>query len=188
MRDLRKLVIILIIAILFAVLVFSTIEAIYPKPEYSDFCQDSQPRTFVKEDLLNCSALQIDSEFSNQCNMKKGYIDYEYDSKGCAVNYYCNDCSVEYNEAESKYRQLVFYISAVLSLIAVFIGLYLPAKKNKLNEWIGTGFMLGGAFALFFGTISSYQALGKLIRPFIILFEIILVIFVAYKKSDNFKD
>ena len=78
-------------------------------------------------------------------------------------------------------------ISAVLALIAIFVGLYLPAAVNSLNEWIGTGFMLGGVFALFFGTATSYTHLGRFVKPIVLILELALVIFMAYKQVGKFR-
>jgi multisubunit Na+/H+ antiporter MnhC subunit len=82
---------------------------------------------------------------------------------------------------------VTFFISAFLALIAIFVGLYLPAKENTLNEWIGTGFLLGGAFVLIFGTIQGYGSLHRWLKPVIMLAELLLVIFLAYKKVKNLK-
>lgn len=186
MVDIRKIIIIFVIGILFSVLVFAVIEAVYPRPDYSDFCKDefirNQP---IKMDTTDCAVLDVSVSTQNSCNDKKGYISYEYDSVGCPISYKCETCNVDYQAASDDYSKIVFYISAILALIAIFIGMYLPAKANTLNEWVGTGFMLGGTFALFFGTMQSYQALDRIIRPLVIFFELALVIFIAYKKIGN---
>jgi len=189
MIDFRKIIIILVIAILFAVLVFSTIEAVYPQPKYEDYC-NTRNYPLTKEgspQAEKCATLDIAPTEYQSCDEKKGYISYTYDSNGCAISYVCDTCNVNFQKAQDQYNQYVFYISAVLALIAIFVGLYLPAAANPLNEWIGTGFLLGGAFALFFGTIRSFNALDRYIRPAVILLELILVIFLAYKKIDNLR-
>ncbi len=189
--DIRKIIIIFVVAILFTVLVFSVIEAVYPHPEYDDFCKEEFPvpreiKPVVVEN--SCPPITIKQEDQKSCNEKNGDIQYVYDSNGCATNYKCSTCRNEYETAEERYAQYVFYISAVLSLLAIFIGLYLPAKKNSLHEWIGTGFMLGGTFALFFGTIISFSDLGRFIRPVVIFLELILIIFIAYRKIGNLRE
>lgn len=190
MVDIRKIIIIFVVAILFAVLVFSVIEAVYPQPKYEDFCKDQfYPRSapIVKEPT-NCPDLNVTQIEIDQCVEIKGNIDYTYDSKGCAINYECNTCNNEMTLAQQKHDKYVFYISAILSLIAVFIGLYLPANGNTLNEWIGTGFMLGGTFALFFGTATSFNSLERYIRPIVIFLELGLILFIAYRKIGNLKE
>ena len=188
--DIRKIIIIFVVAILFAVLVFSVIEAVYPQPKYGDFCREGfiEPLKPVIDDRTTCTAVNIDEAEQTACKEKNGDIQYIYDSNGCATSYKCNTCRNEYEITEEKYNQYVFYISAILSLLAIFIGLYLPAKKNSLHEWIGTGFMLGGTFALFFGTIRSFGDLGRFVRPVVIFLELALIIFIAYRKIGNLRE
>ena len=189
MSDIRKIVIIFVVAILFAVLVFSVIEAIYPSPTYEDFCTKdrySVAQPVVKQPI-DCNNLPVLAKDQNSCSQNKGFIRFNYDSNGCAVSYECDTCQFEYDNARERYNQYVFYISAILSLLAIFVGLYLPAEQNTLNEWIGTGFMLGGAFSLIVGTVRTFTDLGRYIRPIIILLELILVIYIAYKKVSNLR-
>lgn len=187
MIDVRKIIIIFLIAVLFAVLSFAIIEAFYPTPNYEDFCnfRAMQPRIATDK---TCSEVNVTLEDQQKCNDAKGYIDYtNYDSNGCPISYECNTCQTSFNVAQEKHKQYVFYISALMALVAIFIGLYLPANKNMLNEWIGTGFMLGGAFILIFGTAMSFSALDRYVRVAAILIELILVIFISYKKIGNLK-
>jgi len=190
MADIRKIIIIFVIAVLFSVLVFSVIEAVYPEPKYDDFCDEKfEPRVapIVKEPI-DCKDLNVTKDIIDECESRNGYIAYDYDSRGCAMGYECDICNYEHRQAREEYNQYLFYISAVLSLLAVFLGMYLPAKNNTLNEWIGTGFMLGGAFALFFGTARSFSDLGRFVRPVVIFIELTLVIFISYKKVGNLRE
>jgi hypothetical protein len=187
MVDVRKIIIIFVVAILFAVLVFAVIEAAYPSPQYEDFCKDTARTMPIVKEPTDCVLINISQQDQSACDSKKGFIEYNYDSRGCAVSYDCNTCNNDYNQAQQQHSRYVFYISAVLALIAIFVGMYLPAQNNTLNEWMGTGFMLGGAFALFFGTASSFRFLDRIVRPIIIFLELALVIFVSYKKIGNLR-
>ena len=192
MIDIRKIIIIFVVGILFSVLVFSVIEAVYPEPQYEDFCNEkflARAPQMIK-DADDCPDLEIEvtKETIKECEEKKGNIEYDYDSSGCAIDFERNTCNYELRQAQDSHNQYVFYISAVLALIAIFIGLYLPAKGNSLNEWMGTGFMLGGTFALFFGTMMSFQSLDRFVRPIVIFFELAMVIFISYKKIGNLKE
>jgi len=188
MIDIRKIIIIFVVAILFSVLVFSVIEAAYPSPEWNDYCDNKLYREpQLIKDTTECEELPVSTKDKQECSDKEGYIAYERDSKGCATSFYCETCENDYDNAREQYNQYVFYISAILSLIAIFVGMYLPAEENTLNEWMGTGFMLGGAFALFFGTAQSFGDLGRFVRPIVIFVELALVIFIAYRKIGNLK-
>ncbi|HIH38048.1 hypothetical protein J4460_05015 [Candidatus Woesearchaeota archaeon] len=190
MVDIRKVIIIFVIAVLFSVLVFSTIEAIYPSPKYEDYCPNNPKTGPLRSDGLiakNCTALIVPEEEVTSCEEKHGYIEYVHDSDGCAQSYRCQTCNNDFQQASDQHNRYVFYISSLLALIAVFIGLYLPASNNPLNEWVGTGFMLGGAFIMLFVTASAYSSLDRLVRPIIMFIELLLVIFVAYKKIGNLR-
>ncbi len=177
MFDFRKALIVLVIAVLFAIFVFSTVEAIYPSPEYGDFCDNRQP---VAKGLENeCEALEVPQSAYDSC---EGYIDYEYNSNGCATEYFCNTCQNEYDDAREQHRQIIFYVAAVLSLVAIFVALYLPENKSKMHEWVGTGLLLGGVFVLFFGTVQGFTSLDRFVKPIVMLVELLLVIYLAYKR------
>ena len=188
MADIRKIIIIFVVAILFSVFVFAIIGAIYPQPEYNDYCKnDYGLRVKPVDSATDCQNVEPTPFEQQECANDNGYIQYNYGADGCPTSYECNTCQEEYNVAQDKYRQYVFYISAILALIAIFVGLYLPAETNTLNEWIGTGFMLGGAFALLFGTAMSYTSLGRFVKPIVIFAELVLIIFVAYRKVGNLR-
>ncbi len=186
MIDLRKIVIIFVIAVLFAIFVHTFIQAVYPAPDWNDYCSSAvKPRaTPVRE---NCSVFNVPEEQYASCGNQGGYIEFLYDSEGCASGYTCNTCNVGYDEASRKQGQVAFYLSALLSLIAIVVGLFLPVSKHPLNEWIGTGLMLGGLFSLFFGTARYFSDLSRILRPVIMLVELAIVIFVAYRKLDQNK-
>lgn len=179
--DIRKILVILVIAVLFSILVFTTIDAFYPDPDYSDFCRDryyEKPRPVGVE--TDCESLDIDQAEADLCIDEGGMIRYDYQA-GCPVDWNCDYCQKEYDTARSEHAYVVFIVSAIASLIAIVLGLWLP-KSNTLNEWVGTGFMLGGLISLFFGTIRYFGDLNRAIRPVVILLELLIVIYVTYKK------
>jgi hypothetical protein len=182
MFDIRKIVIVILIAVLFSVFVFSSIEAVYPSPNWGDYCDNNRVKVPFQGER-NCTPIDVPDEAYDTC---EGNIDFRYQN-GCATEYFCNTCSVELEAAQEMHDNVTFFISAFLALIAIFVGLYLPAKENTLNEWIGTGFLLGGAFVLIFGTIQGYGSLHRWLKPVIMLAELLLVIFLAYKKVKNLK-
>lgn len=186
MVDLRRIVVIFIIAVLFSVLVFSTIDAIYPSPSWSDFCgEDDYAKPYypsTKE--VNCSEITVTDEDQQSCKDKNGRIEFENDKDGCPTSYECNTCHHELDMAREKHNMVMFIVSSILSLIAIGIALLLPMDED-LNEWIATGFMLGGLFTLFFGTAQYFGDMARWLRPVIILVELLIVIFLAYKKLSN---
>ena len=74
-----------------------------------------------------------------------------------------------------------------MGLIALIAGLYLPKKKNPINEWVGSGFLLGGILTILVGTVRYFGDMGRYARPIIILVELVLVIYLAYRKLGDKK-
>jgi hypothetical protein len=183
MFDIRKIVIVLLIAILFSVFVFSTINAVYPEPAHNDYCEEEKPRAMpIVKVESECEEVGVPQEAHDSC---EGYIEYERDSNGCATSYYCETCQNDYRAAREGYHQIMFYVSAILALIVIFISLNLPIKKtseNNIHEWVGTGLLLGGAFVLLFGTVQGFNTLDRFVKPIVMLAELVLVIYLAYKK------
>ena len=188
--DIRKIAIILVIAILFGVLVQATIEAIYPQPRYEDFCKEkfgrpvlTSEKTGTRESCQPYNA-PTDEELES-CSAQEGYPDYHYDEYSCPTEYSCNFCQKNLNEANKQYNLVVFIVSSIFGLIAIFLGVYLPTEANRLNEWVGTGFMLGGIISVFIGTARYYSDMARIARPIILLIELLIIIWISYKKLNK---
>ena len=185
MVDLRRIVVIFVIAVLFTIFVFSSIEAVYPEPRWDDFCgRGEMAKPMMLERATNCTAIDVPSDYWENCIDEEGRIDYRYDSNGCAISYYCNRCDGEWDNAREHYNMVIFIIATILGLIAIIIALYLPLN-NEMNEWIGTGFMLGGLFVLFYGTARYFGDLNRFLRPILILAELLIVIYLSYTKLSK---
>ena len=193
MIDLRRVAIIFVIAILYAIFVNAFIGAFYETPKYEDYCKQ---RFYAPEKTapmpagtnVKCQNYnQPAQEELDKCSEQKGYPEYRYDANGCAVEYKgCNFCQRDFDNANQKYNYVFFIISSILAIIAIGVGLYLPTK-NSLNEWVATGFMLDGLATLFFGTFRYYEYLGRYVKPIVILVELIIVVFLSYKKLQDIK-
>ena len=191
MIDLRRVVIIFVTAVLYAIFVNALIGAFYLSPRYEDFCKQSfypeKPYPAVVERKDCPKYKEPTQEELDKCSEQKGYPEYQYDAYGCPVKYKgCNYCQRDFDNANQKYSFNYFIISSILALVAVAIGLLLP-EKNSLNQWIATGFMLGGLATLFFGTFRYYEYLGRYVKPIVILAELLIVIYLSYKKLQDVK-
>jgi len=94
----------------------------------------------------------------------------------------CKNCNIALADARERYNMVFFIISTVLGLFAIGVGFFLPQKKHPLHEWVATGFMLGGLITLFIGTAIYYADMARIARPIVLLAELVLVIYLAYKK------
>jgi hypothetical protein len=174
MGDVRKILIIFVIGILFALFVHSFIDAVHPAPEYNDYCTEFEKPMPAMTEKIQCPQISMP-----RC---EGLMDYEYDENGCPISATCNPCTLNYNNAREKHNFLYFILSAIFGLSAISVALFLPLKKNELHQWIGTGFMLGGLISLFIGTAIYYGDMARMLRPAIILLEMMIIIYIAYKK------
>ena len=183
MADVRRIIVIFVIAVLFTILINVSIDAFYDQPSYETYCRNNfaKPMQIVERDAV-CAPIQPSQELLDSCTPEKGQIDYKIDERGCAAEPYCEPCSGNFNRAQEKYNFIVFLISCVTGLGALIAGLHLPQKKNPINEWIGSGFLLGGLITIFVGTARYFGDMGRYVRPIVILIELILVIYLAYKK------
>ena len=192
MVDLRRVGIIFVIAVLYAVLVNAIIDAFYTAPKYEDYCKarfyPEKPYPAVVERTTCPKYTEPSQQELDKCAEQRGNPDYRYDASGCPTEYKgCNFCQRDFDNADQKYNFYFFIFSSILAVIGIGIGLLLP-QNNSLNEWIATGFILGGLIALFFGTFRYYQYLGRFIKPLVILAELLIVIYLSYKKlKDNKK-
>ena len=191
MIDLRRVAIIFVIAVLYAIFVNALIAAFYVEPRYENYCKQRYSPAVpypVEKTTVTCPKLNAPSQLDKEkCVNDKGQVDYLYDANGCPVQYKgCNYCQKDFDNASQKYNFYFFIISSILALVAIAIGLLLP-PSNDLNEWIATGFMLGGLVTLFFGTFRYYQYLGRYVKPLVIFAELVIVSYLAYRKLKDVK-
>jgi len=185
--DIRKIIVILIIGVLFGIFTNSLAEAIFEQPDYEDYCEsytsfyDKNAPVSVPVSGCNiCNYTEPTPEERENCT--NGDLAPVYSENNCIKSYRCETCNKEFEDAESKYNFKIFLITALLGLVAIILGVYLPKEINSLNEWIGTGFMFGGLISVFIGTARFFGDMHKAIRPIILLIELIIVILITYKK------
>ena len=132
---------------------------------------------------FNSCPAPYNESLANECYKNKGEIRYNYDEKGCETNPYCDYCSKDFNEANSKYNKNIFYISAVIGIIAILAGLYLP----KAIDAIASGFMFGGILIMLQGTVRVFGDLGKWTRVIVLGIELVILVWIGYKKVKDKK-
>jgi hypothetical protein len=178
--DAKKLAIVLGIAALLPLFLALFMEAIYPAPEYNRYCNDTyyMTKAIPTTPAVNCT------EFYNtpqaiDCSNQGGNPQTKYDKNGCPVFDKCDFCSKQYNDAMQAYNDgslNIFIILAVLGLIAVIIGIYLPV------DYIGAGLMFGGMITMFYATTRYFGSLSKMLRALVILIELLIIMWIAFKK------
>lgn len=156
--DYRKGILAVIVAVLFTLFVQASIDAVSASPSYSEFCGDVESP--------NRANFDTDTE-----EYQDAFESYQEERDACQA---------ELDEARDEYALLVFLVSTVIAVLGVIGALYVPIDDN-IGLTISSGILLGSLITLFVGTTRGWSGIGELYRPLVLLFELLLVIFVAYK-------
>ena len=151
------------------------------KQKYEDYCKNQPYATapaMAKVPTVNCS------DFYNQpqsvdCQNNKGNPVPKYDTNGCQVFDKCDYCSRDFDSARNLYNRNIFFILAPLGLIIVIIGIYV------VIDYIGAGLMFGGLITMFYATVRYFTDMSKMLRALVILIELLIIIWIAYKKIGD---
>ena len=172
--GLKEIAITAAIAVLFTTFVLVSIDAFYPRPEYGDFCQDTYPKR-APMPVINCTPVEP-SPVTERCWQEGGMPIYDYDKEDCQVFKECSFCGKDFEEAQKSYNNIIMLIIAPLGAIAIIIGVLYGV------EFIGSGFMFSGIILMFYGTIQNFEHLNRYMRVAVVFAELLLVLFIAYKK------
>jgi len=184
--SIKKYAIISVIAILFAFFSFSVAHMAFEEPRYENYFKGlSVPIRQPGESECIDSVLPNDSEYSS-CYMAGGDLQIDYDQSGCPSGYWCDMRRQEYEGAMKRFRTMSFIITSAIGLIAVFVGLYARSDQDVI-EWIYAGLLIGGILAIFSGTASYFNDMGRFLRPIVLFIEIALIVFVSLKTSGTKK-
>ncbi len=176
MANLKQIAVASGIAIIFALLIGLSVDYFYPSPEYGNYCkQDFYPKQYPREVPANACSYDYGAEYNN-CTAEGGFARFDYNASGCQVYKSCDFCNKEFQKAQDNYNRNTFLIITPIALIAVIAGVFWPV------EFIGTGFMFGGIFLLFYGTARSFAFENKLLRVIGILVDLVVLIWIAYRK------
>lgn len=181
--DLKKVSLTIGIAVLFALFIGFFIDAVYPGPEYDQFCKHFNgpvPAYKGSPEINKCPEINYNDPVSRECNEKGGYIEYDYDAQGCATNPRCNTCNKEYEAVNKVYSRNLFFITAVVGIIAILVGLIFV----KLDA-IASGFMFGGILVLIYGTARVFGDLSKVMRVIVLGIELVVLVYIGIKKSKK---
>ncbi len=175
--DIKKLAMTIVIAVLIPLFIVLFVDALYSEPQYEDYCEFKdipRPIEITKEDCDFNYGPEYD-----ECLSSEGTPRYDYDSSGCQIYSECDFCSKDYNDDRDEYNRNVFFIFAALSLAIIVTGIYLK------TDYIGAGLMFGGLITLFYSTVRYISSMDKLLRALVILIDLLVIIWISYKKIDH---
>ncbi len=183
LENLKRIAVIITIAILFSVLLFSISDIVSPAPSYNDYCDfSSRPRPYDAD--LCTDEVHAPQEFEQECRDDGGSVAYEYDDDGCQADYYCDTCRVDYEEARSQHVLISFTTVSLLGLLGIFSGVY-KKTSGDVADWIFSGFIVGGLASIFIATIGHFGDINRFVRPLVIIGELALVIWLVMRTSKK---
>ncbi len=189
MTKIREYTIIVVIAVLVAILIFSLSDAIVSisidKPQYPDSCIESKAQNNKLDNVYrpiainnNCSEAAVPT--ADEIRSCPGSLEPDYTTSKCPVEYVCR-CYEITDAYENQKDRLSFWIQVILGALTIIIGMLLP-QRISVNEWIGGGLIIGGIISLFIATAVYWSGINTLLRPLVIALELAIVIWISYKR------
>jgi hypothetical protein len=180
--DAKKLAMIIGIGVLLPLFLGFFVDAVYTEPKYDNYCNGSIYSKPYIAPLANVTCSDFYSTTETQmCSNDKGMPVPKYDANNCQVFDKCDYCSRDFNNAQQLYNRNIFFILAPIGLIIVIMGIYLTV------EYIGAGLMFGGLATMFYATVRYFSDMSKLLRALVLLVELLVIIYIGYKKIEDRK-
>ena len=172
--KIKIIILALIIAIVLCAFVIYLIQAIHPSPKWEDYCGR------IKEPMLS----QNQEMTKELCEANKGtWTSQEIQcAKAPCPQGYCDfytECNKEFQGVQDSYNLIVFIVAVIVGLIAVATGIILQLTS------VSSGLMLGGAFLIFYGTMTYWYKLTNWIRVILLGIALAILIWLGYKKLKN---
>ena len=175
MMDLKKLAMVIGIAALLPLFIGLFMDAVYAEPRYDKYCNESM-YAYPAKIGTNCTYQQ--NTLQDQCYRDQGTPRMKFDANGCEEFDKCDYCSKDYSNAQQMYNRNLFFILMPIGLIIVILGIYL------IVDYIGAGLMFAGLITMFYATMRYFTDMSKLLRAIIILIELLIIMWIGYKKID----
>ena len=144
----------IIITVLTASFLFSVGNAVFVEPAYDEYC----------------SITPYPDRFENMTDVEREEQDRQW-----------RECQQEFQSARDDHRNAVFFTVTVLSVLVIIGALALRPDKVDLTFYIVSGIVFGSLAAILISTMQNWASFGRLVRPLVLLVEIALVTFVAYR-------
>ncbi len=177
--EIKKVALTIGIAVLFTLFVVFFVEAVYEQPKYEDYCSYDPYREPMplRKNQEECP-LSYNQELFNGCIEQKGEIRYKINESGCQVDPYCDFCGRDFNQTNEHYNRNIFFISAIIGIVAIILGLYMPKKFDAISS----GFIFAGILILLQGTVRVFGDLEKWPRVIVLGIELVILILIGVKK------
>jgi hypothetical protein len=183
--NVKNLVLGIGIFIVFMLMLGYGIEAFYASPKYEDFCKpnigSSYPIKAYDYSGVNCTFNKALQEKADLCIQDSGISVYEYDDSGCTISIKeCDYCQKYFDDANKDYSKVVFIISLIVGLVALFVG-----YRYLSFEPVGSALMASGIGSIFYGSMRNWQNLSDFLRFILLVIALVFLIWIAIKINKN---
>jgi hypothetical protein len=177
MSKARKWALAIGIAIVLAMFVNYGIQTFYKAPNQEDYCRSNQPITaLMKIGNANCTGIVANESFQKNCSDINGNVQYQYDSNGCGVGVYCDNCYNSFRAIENGYNKNVFILLVVIGALLLILGVLIKVDS------VAIGFLIGGILNIIIGTIRYWGGLQDVGRFLILGGVLALLVWIGIKK------
>jgi hypothetical protein len=171
MVNVKNLVLGIGIVVIFGLVLWQGIEAFYPTPEYSDFCDE-----FKRQIVTN---LQACEEIGGQWNPYEGPKPIGGEEGYCDRDF---TCRAQYDDAKDSHSKVVFIISLIVGLAAFLVGYGVLSV-----EPVGSALIGSGIWAIFWGSAINWRNFSSIWRFLLLLLSLVVLIWMTLRLNKEKK-
>jgi hypothetical protein len=144
------------------------VQAIYPAPEYEDFCDREN---------------YVDFNNSIDCETNGGkWTDYHNKETPVRSEGWCDidfECREEYDSVRDVYERNVFFANLIIGILVFVVAFFLGL------EAVSSGLMSGAVMLIVYGSIRYWGELSDIWRTLMLGTVLAILIWLGYKKLRN---
>ena len=163
----KNFIMVIGIAILFALFVGYGIEVFDPAPKNEEFCRQDLYEMQEKSTCEDAGGLWQGYEGGAPAPVKGSY---------CSAPYKCYD---DFSQAQAKHDKIVFIVAIIIGILGVITGVIL--KKDIVSAGITAGSIL----LILYGTIRYWQHANDTLKFILLGIALTVLIWLAYKKLTD---
>jgi predicted nucleic acid-binding Zn ribbon protein len=168
----KEIIIAVTIAIIFALFAGYGIEVFDRTKSYSDFCPEKLYDIDEEEECLASGGSWNEFETPIVSPEKEESM-IEPNKRSCSPT---NECRENYDTSRSKHDKIVFIVSIIVGLMAIFTGVFLK------EDPVSTGILSGGVLLIIYGTIRYWQHANDTLKFILLGIVLAVLIWISYKK------
>ncbi|MBI2112114.1 hypothetical protein HYT52_01085 [Candidatus Woesearchaeota archaeon] len=191
--NLKKSLIIIAIAVIYALFIGYGIEVFHDSPKSEEFCPNVY-NILNQEDCVAAGGTWRPQYCENGVATDSRDIGASGNAEGSEAKAikpspvpvstfgYCetkSSCYEDFALVMSNHNKIVFIVAAIFGILAVVAGMIL--KKEGVND----GFVAGGIILILYGTIRYWQHANDILKFVLLGIVLSVLIWIGYKKLDS---